>query len=244
MIRHSSATIRTLLGAALVATLVAACGNAIATATPAPARTAAPSTTAGTSPGSSAGASGSPGGSASASAAAPSVEPTLDISAGLAHLDAKLEALLPDTIGGIPLEKLSMPLSTYMASLSCDASNPCGDKALYTPWLVGLGKTPDDATLAAATDLTGTEKIVIEAFKVPGKGGAELSSTFAAQARKAGWPVSQKTVAAKSVQELIDVARQNLGLVSIGYLYFKDDVMYLVLTDDPALLLESLIKLP
>lgn len=242
MFRRSSATIRTLLGAAMVATLVAACGNATATATPAPARTAAPSTSAGTSPGSSAGAPGSPGGSASA--AAPTIEPSLDISAGLAHLDAKLESLLPGTIGEIPLAKLSMPLSTYIASLSCDASNPCGDKALYTPWLVGLGKTPDDATLAAATDLTGTEKIVIEAFKVPGKGGAELSSTFAAQARKAGWPVSQKTVAAKSVQELIDVARQNLGLVSIGYLYFKDDVMYLVLTDDPALLVESLIKLP
>ncbi|HEX7497488.1 MAG TPA: hypothetical protein VF344_03355 [Candidatus Limnocylindrales bacterium] len=242
MFRRSSATIRTLLGAAMVATLVAACGNATATTTPAPARTAAPSTSAGTSPGSSAGAPGSPGGSASA--AAPTIEPSLDISAGLAHLDAKLESLLPGTIGEIPLAKLSMPLSTYIASLSCDASNPCGDKALYTPWLVGLGKTPDDATLAAATDLTGTEKIVIEAFKVPGKGGAELSSTFAAQARKAGWPVSQKTVAAKSVQELIDVARQNLGLVSIGYLYFKDDVMYLVLTDDPALLVESLIKLP
>jgi len=234
--------IRTLLGAAMVATLVAACGNATATATPAPARTAAPSTSAGASPSSSAGASGSPGGSASA--AAPTIEPSLDISAGLAHLDAKLESLLPGTIGEIPLAKLSMPLSTYIASLSCDASNPCGDKALYAPWLVGLGKTPDDATLAAATDLTGTEKIVIEAFKVPGYDGATLSSHFANQARKAGWPVSQKTVAAKSVQELIDVARQNLGLVSIGYLYFKDDVMYLVLTDDPALLVESLIKLP
>ena len=242
MVRRSSATIRTLLGAAMVATLVAACGNATATATPAPARTATPSTSAGTSPGSSPGAAGSPGGSASA--AVPTTEPSLDISAGLAHLDAKLEALLPGTIGEIPLAKLSMPLSTYIASLTCDASNPCGDKALYTPWLVGLGKTPDDATLAAATDLTGTEKIVIEAFKVPGKSGAELSSTFAAQARTAGWPVSQKTVAAKSVQELIDVARQKLGLVSIGYLYSKDDVMYLVLTDDPALLVESLIKLP
>ena len=176
--------------------------------------------------------------------AAPTAEPTVDIWAGLAHSDAHLETLLPGTIGGIDLQKLSMPLSTYIASPGCDASNPCGDKALYTPWLVGLGKTPDDATLAAATDLTGTEKIVIEAFKVPGIDGATLSSHFAAQARMAGWPVSQKTVAAKSVQEMIDLVRQNLGLVSIGYVYAKDDVMYLVLTDDPALLVESLIKLP
>jgi hypothetical protein len=191
---------------------------------------------------SSVGPSASPQGSGSP--AAPTAEPTLDISAGLAHSDAKLEALLPGAIGGIPLSKLSMPLSTYMASLNCDAANPCGDKALYTPWLVGFGKTPDDATLAAATDLTGTEKIVVEGFKVPGVDGPKLSTAFAAQAKKAGWAVSQKSVAAKSVQELIDPARQSLGLLAIGYLYAKDDVMYIVLTDDASLLVESLILLP
>ena len=56
--------------------------------------------------------------------------------------------------------------------------------------------------------------------------------------------MSQKKVATKSVQELIDPARQNLDLLSIGYVYAKEDVMYVILTDDPALLLESLIKLP
>ena len=138
-----------------------------------------------------------------------------------------------------------MPLSTYMASETCTSANPCGDKALYTPWLVGLGKTPDDATLAAATDLTDTVAIAIEAFTVPGKDGAELSSAFAVQARKAGWTVSPPLpIATKSVEKLIDPVRQNLGLSSVGYLYSQANVMYLILTDDPALLVQSLIKLP
>jgi hypothetical protein len=235
MIRRSRATIRTLLGAALAATLVAACGNA--TGTPPSTRTAAPSATAGMSAGSSA----SPLGSASM---VPTAEPTVDISAGLPHSDAQLEALLPGIIGGIDLEKLSMPLSTYMASETCTATAPCGDKALYTPWLVRFGKTPDDATLAAATDLTNTENVIIQAFKVPGIDGTTLSSAFVAEAQKAGWPVSPKKVGDKYVQEVIDPARQSLDLLSLGYVYAKGDVMYIIITDDPALRLEALIKLP
>jgi hypothetical protein len=176
--------------------------------------------------------------------AAPTAEPTQDISAGLPHSDAQLEALLPGTIGGIDLEKLSMPLSTYMASETCTAATPCGDKALYTPWLVGFGKTPDDATLAAATDLTKTENVIIQAFKVPGTDGTKLSSAFVAEAQKAGWPVSPKKAGDRYVQELIDPARQNLDLLSIGWVYAKNDVMYIIITDDPALRLEALIKLP
>src|ERR1035437_4978257 len=244
MIRRSRAAIRTLLGAALVATFVAGCGNATttATATRLSARTAAPSASVRTAAGTSAGASASP--RVSGPVGAPTAEPTLIISAGLAHFDAKLEALLPGTIGDVPLSKLSMPLSTYMASETCTSANPCGDKALYTPWLVEFGKTPDDATLAAVTDLTNTETIAIEAFTVPGIDGAKLSSHFAAQARKAGWTVNPMLIATKSVQELIDPVRQNLGLPSVAYLYSQANVMYLILTDDPALLFQSLIKLP
>jgi hypothetical protein len=255
MIRSSNAVIRTLLGAVLVGAFLAGCGNAAATASPVFGRTSAPPaspsagasagasarTSADTSAGTSAGLSASPYGSASD--AAPTEEPTLDISAGLAHYDAKFEDLLPGAIGGIPLSKLSMPLSTYIASLKCDSSNPCGDKGLYTPWLVGFGKTPDDATLAAATDLTQTETITIEGFKVPGIDGAKLSAAFGAEARKAGWPVNQRSVAGKSVLEIIDPARQALSLLSIGYVYAKGDVMYVVLTDSPDLLFESLVNI-
>jgi hypothetical protein len=247
MIRSSNAVIRTFLGAVLVGAFVAGCGNAAATASPVFGRTSAPpaspsaGASAGSSAGTSAGLSASP--HDSASDAAPTEEPTLDISAGLAHYDAKFEDLLPGAIGGIPLSKLSMPLSTYIASLKCDSSKPCGDKGLYAPWLVGFGKTPDDATLAAATDLTQTETITIEGFKVPGIDGAKLSAAFGAEARKAGWPVNQISVAGKSVLEIIDPARKALSLLSIGYVYAKGDVMYVVLTDSPDLLVESLIKL-
>jgi hypothetical protein len=131
-----------------------------------------------------------------------------------------------------------------MASETCSADNPCGDKALYTPWLVSFGKTPDDATLAAATDLSQTEKVVIQAFKVAGVDGTKLSTAFGAQAQKAGWPVSLRTAGDRTVQELTDPARQNLDLLSIGWVYAKGDVMYVIITDDSALRLESLIKLP
>jgi hypothetical protein len=246
MVCSSNAMIRALLGAGLAAAFVAGCGGATATATPVSGRTTAPSASVGTSAGASTGASGSPSASplSSASLAAPTEEPSLDISAGLAHLDAKFETLLPGIVGGIPLSKTSMPLSTFMASEVCDATNPCADKALYTPWIAGFGKTPDDATFAAATDLTKTEKILVQAFKLPGVDGAKLIAAFTAEAKSAGWAVSPKTIAAKSVQEMIDPARQSLDLLSVGYAYAKDDVMYIVSTDDPALLVEALIKLP
>jgi hypothetical protein len=246
MFRSFNSTVRTLLGTILAGAVVAGCGSVTVTTGPSSASTAAPSSSArasaGTTAGTSAGSSASPG--ALASGASPSADATQDISAGLAHYDAKLEALLPGTIGGIPLSKLSMPLSTYMASETCSTANPCGDKALYTPWLVGFGKTPDDATLAAATDLSQTEKIVVQAFKVAGVDGTKLSAAFGAQAQKAGWPVSLRKAGDRTVQELTDPARQNLDLLSIGWVYAKDDVMYVIITDDAALRLESLIKLP
>lgn len=236
MSRRSYLRTRTLPWSVLaVSILVAGCGGASATASP----TAAPTPTVVISPSPqpsaspSAVPSGSPSGSASAS---PSDSGPGSI--GLPHVDAALEDQLPSIIGGISLEKFSMPLSSYV-DLSAG-----GDKRLYAPWLVKFGKTPDDVNIAISADLTQTENLVIHAIKVPGVADATLSSAFGDVARAAGWPVNTKSVAAKTVLEVIDPTAVSAGVLPNGYVYAKNNVLFVVITDDPALLLEALIKLP
>jgi hypothetical protein len=233
MIRRSRTTMSALLGAAMIAAFVAGCGTATTTAPVLSARpTVSPTVAVAASLGApSAGASGS------AASGSPFQSPTNDFSCG-PHLDAKLEDLLPSTIGGVELEKCSMALSAYIASTSG------GDDALYAPWLVKFGKIPDDVTLAVAVDLTGQENFIVHAIKVPGVADATMSSTFADVARKAGWPVETKTVATKTVLQMIDPTAAASGGLSVGYVFAKDSVLYTVITDDSSLLLEALIKLP
>ena len=154
------------------------------------------------------------------------------------HADASLEDLLPSAIGGVSLEKFSLILSTYIASSSG------GDGALYAPWLVTFGKTPDDVTMAVAADLTQTENFVVHAIKVSGVADVTLSSSFGDVARKAGWPVSTVSVATRPILQIIDPAAVAAGSLSVGYVYARNGVFYTVITDDSALLLEALIKLP
>jgi hypothetical protein len=154
-------------------------------------------------------------------------------------VNAALEDKLPDTIGGIELEKFSMPLSTYMAS------SKGGDKVLYTPWLVKFGKNADDIDLAVATDLTKTENFFVQAIEVPGVDAAALSSGFAQVARNNKWPVTPRSKGLpKSVLEIVDPATDASGGLGTAYVYASGDVLYIVVTDDVSLLLEALIKLP
>ena len=245
MISTSGAGTRLLVGAFVVGLVAAGCGAATASPSAA-ARTVGPIAQVSSAPRTSATAFATEpvAPSGSGSSVSPSAEATQDVSAGLPHSDAALEKTLPGSINDTPLSKVSMPLSTYMASEQCTSDNPCADKALYTPWAVGFGKTPDDVTFAAATDFTKTQSILVQAFELTGVDGAKLGSAFADQARKAGWAVSQKTVADKTVEELVDPARKNLDLLSIGYLYTSGNAMYIVSTADTLILVECLLKLP
>jgi hypothetical protein len=243
MIRRFSATISSVLGIAITALLVAACGGAAGTATPAPsaAPAASPSAvvgpSAGLSPSTAPSGSVGPSGSANPSGSAPASGASgTDI--GLPHVEARLEDLLPSTIGGVTLEKFSLTLSAYIASTTG------GDKALYAPWLVKFGKTPDDVNMAVAADLTGQENFILHAIDVPGVDDATLSSSFGDVAHKAGWTVNSKTVADKSVLEMIDPAAAASGGLSVGYVWAKDGVLYTIITDDSSLLLEALIRTP
>jgi hypothetical protein len=229
MSRPSNVTTRTFLWAAMaVALLVAGCGAATATASPTP--TIAVSLSARISAFPSVAASGSPGVSVPATA-------TDQVTIGL-HVDAALEDLLPSTIGRSVLVKFSMPVSTYLAS------SPGGDKTLYSLWLVKLGKTPDDVNIAIADDLTPGENLVVQAIKVPGVDAATLVSTLSGVAGTAGWPVSTKVSLPKPVLQITDPTAQQAGVLGVVYVYAKDNVLYVVITDDYSLVIQGLASLP
>jgi hypothetical protein len=183
--------------------------------------------------------SGSPGASGSGASGSPSPSPSEDL--GLQHAAPDLEAKLPNIIGNVQLEKMSLPLSTYIASSSG------GDKTLYAPWLVGFGKTPDEVNIAIATDLTQTENFFEQAIEVSGATASDLSDSFAAEARAKNWPVSTKPESSglpKTVLQITDPAVKAAGGLGTAYVYASGDVLYVVVTDDVSLLIEALIKLP
>jgi hypothetical protein len=210
---------------AFVVAVSTACGSSEPPTAEPTATTAAPSASAGASTSSSPEAS-----------TAPSPSPTQGL--GLPHVDAALEDLLPNTVGGIPLQRFSVPLSSYIAS------STGGDKDLLSPWVIHFGKTADEIDLAVATDLTEQIDFFVQAIQVPDAKPADLTGEFARQARQAGWPVTGRTVVGRIVLEMTDPVAEAAGRLATGYVLATGDVMFIVVTDDVSLLVECLIKLP
>jgi len=228
MIRRSSAMLPALLGAAVLATLLAGCGAAKTTG---PAPSAGSHATPSATPAASASPSQSAAPSASPSASA-TPEPTLP----LAHADATLEDKLPSSIGGVALIKTSLVLSGYATT-----SPISGDKTLYAPWLVKFGKTTADVDIAFAVSVSDQVTFQARAIQVPGVSASRLSAGFADAARKAGWTVVSHAnyLPGKSILEMTDPATSAVGIV-----YSSGDVMYEIITDDQGLVNEALILLP
>jgi hypothetical protein len=239
--------------ALVLAATVAACSSSSSSVTPAVSGS-------GTAPGSATTASGQPSGSAGASAEGSSIgsvvpsevppsqdaissgtpAPTTACITGLspAHVDPALEEKLPCVIGNTSLARFSFKLSSYIASTSG------GDRELYAPWLVQFGLTPDDVTMAVVVADPTTESFVIHAISVPSVADDKLVSSFSDQARKAGWPVGNIRMASRSLMEIVDPSAREAGSLSVGYVFAKDHVLYTIITDDPNLLLEAIVKLP
>jgi hypothetical protein len=241
-----SRSIRTaILGFALAAVAAACAGVTATTAPPAssppvasPVDSASGSPTG--SPAAGGSASATPSGSGTSQSPAASPSPVLGCVPGLnlGHLDPALEDKLPCTIGGIGLERFSFKLSEYIGSSSG------GDRELYNPWLVQFGLTPEDVSMAVVADLTQHIHFVIHAISIPGVADGQLVSSFADQAKKAGWPVTSVKIASTSLMEIVDPAAVEAGTQSVGYVYAKDHVLFTIITDDPNLLLEAIAKLP
>ena len=176
-----------------VAVLVAACGGTAATGGPGATGASATQSTA-TQP---AGAATAPG-----------------MSFDLPNEDAELEALLPDDIGGEPVQKLSMGGTSFLGS---------GGGEEFTQILTQFGKTPADMSVA----LGGNGQVQLAAFQVRGVDAGQLFQAFISTVGASdGGVVSDATVAGKSVKKLVSAEGE------VSYIYASGDVLFTVVAGD------------
>jgi hypothetical protein len=182
------------------------------------------------------------GASATAATSTGEPSPTASPCAGqtyLAHVDAALEDQLPSVIGGVCLTKWSMPVSSYMASVTG------GDSVLYPAWLVKFGKTTDEVDMALAEDLSGHEICNLRAIQVPGADATALVAGLSEVATKAGW--SNKTVTSLTktpVLQIKDPTVDPTKTANTAFVYAKGDVVFFVISDDQLVVLQALAALP
>jgi len=184
----------------------------------------------------------SSGGGASAASPTPTPTPTVAASASSAlpsftlPSNAKeLEALLPDTLGGVTLTKASMKGSDFVNSATSNEE--------LTSWLKGVGKSLNDVSAAYAFDLTGTTPAAIFAFRVQGVDSAQLidglkKSVDTSNSTTLTW--STANVGGKNVQQVADPNTAGSTL----YLYGTADIVFFVSTKDAATAAEALSALP
>jgi hypothetical protein len=150
----------------------------------------------------------------------------------LPHVDAALEDKLPSSIGGSKLVKFSLLLQGYMDS------EAGGDKELYPTWLVKYGLTPGDVKIAVAVSPLDGVNFNARAIAVPGVKAATLTADFIGVAGKAGWKLQLRPnwgSTGKDIEEITDPASN-----TSGYVYAKDGILFEIVTDNSALLLEAL----
>lgn len=211
----------------LVLAVVAACGTSSA-----------PGPTAGASlppasPASPAAPASAPASSVPASPAPETPEPSVD-----RHGVPGLEALLPASVGGVALERLSLTGADFHA-LGTDDS-----RARLDDMLEALGRTLADLAVADAGDPTGRAVLEVGILRVAGSEPARLLSEWAAsnQAVKPGQiAVTSATIDGRRLTKLVDSTRPVGGST---YAFAIGDTIFLVAADDPALLSSALAQLP
>jgi hypothetical protein len=168
------------------------------------------------------GSSGSASTMPSASVAA-SAEPSLPSSA------ADLEALIPDTVGGVALHKRSMRGNEF--------ANSDGAGAAAEEFLRNLGVSPDDVSVAVGVGLstdTGSG-VVVFAFRAAGADSGQLMDAMRqAIDAKSDTPLNWEsaTVGGKSAQRTSNPDQQGKT-----YLYVTGDLLVFIATtneDDAA----------
>ena len=179
---------------------------------------------------SSGGASASP----TPSASVPSVEPSIASSSegALPSLPSgaeDLEALIPDTIGGVALQKLSMRGNAF--------ANSGGASAEAEEFLRTLGVSPEDVSVAIGFGLsTDTDSgVAVFVFRAEGADSDRLLQAFKdATDAERETPLEWESVniGGKQVERAADPEQNNRV-----YLYVKDDLLAFVATtneDDEA----------
>lgn len=150
--------------------------------------------------------------------------------------DKDLENRLPGEINGVALTKYSFKGTTFLGSGASNSQD-------LLDLLSSLGKTPDDMSVAFAADPAGDLDVQVGAFKVAGADSNALLAAFvdASQSTTPGTQVSQANVGGKNVTQIVDPSDTTTGAI---YVYANGDVLYYVLSPDPALAAATLQALP
>ncbi len=155
--------------------------------------------------------------------------------AGLAagrHADPALEALLPQTLGGVAL------------TIESQAGTDLGtNSTAFDAFLQALGKARADFSLASAYS-NGGLKAAVGLWQVKGAGtGALLPAFRAAVQASSATPLSlaEEMMAGKMISQIGGPGQLAQGPL---YVFVKDDTLYFVQTPDRRLAEEAMGKLP
>jgi hypothetical protein len=210
-----------LAASAVLAVLVAACGGSATAAPSAAAPSAAESVTPSVAPSPSAEASATPAESTApdASGAIPSIAlPSFTP-------DKALEALLPSTFDGAPLQKISFKGAQFLGQ------DPTSD---FNKTVTALGLNASDVSMAAAVDAA----VQFVAIRFAGADSGKLLQVFQAASQASGELIGSVNLGGK------DVIKTKDSSGSFSYLYVRNDVVLGVTTKDDATAAKALAVLP
>lgn len=210
-----------LAASAVLAVFVAACGGSATAAPSAAAPSAAASVAPSVAPSPSAEASATP--AESTAPAASGALPSFVIPSFTADKD--LEALLPSTFDGAPLQKISFKGAQFLDQ------DPTSD---FNKMVTALGLNASDVSMAAAV----AAAVQFVAIRFAGADSGKLLQVFQTASQASGDLVGSVNLGGK------DVIKTKDSSGSFSYLYVRNDVVLGVTTKDDATAAKALAVLP
>lgn len=151
------------------------------------------------------------------------------------HSDPALEALLPEAVAGITMQRYSLTLTEVL--------DDGGDRAAITTFLQSINKTEADGSFASAFDPTSVLAGGVNAFKVAGADGAALLAGITA--------LELSDLGSGATSEQATVGGRNVTVVSVGdgvndtaWIYGQGDVVFVVHAPDATVAAAYLEALP
>lgn len=204
---------RSLFAAGLLGALLVACSSGPA-ATPSPTPTPTPEPTPKVTP-------------SDDSGAVPSID--------LPNSDAELEALLPDEIGGLTLQKSSMKGDEFLAIGD--------DTGEFADFLSRMNAQPDDVSIAFAFGPVAESSVGVSAFRVQGANRDELIDELRGLLEADGTAADLEPANVGGKDVLAGVGGEGQGGTAV-YLYGTGDIVFFISTTDEDSAAEVLSNLP
>jgi len=139
--------------------------------------------------------------------------------------------------GSIDLCRFSETLSDYLGAASSSQVK------IYTNWVVGFGRTPQDVDVAVDFPVADMTDVVILAVEIPGA-KTDLASAFGRAAAAEGRTVGPAQVGDRNLIEVVDPTLDVTTGHYIAYIYSKGQICYFIVTDKHEQLVSALIQLP